>query len=59
MTSPIPVIDLAAATGPAATAPVKDKVEDYLKEFGRPAQVTAWRDAKPYVAELADNSAGR
>lgn len=38
---------------------VKDRVEDYLKVFGRPAQVTAWRDGKPYVAELADNSAGR
>jgi flavonol synthase len=37
---------------------VKDTVENYLKVFGRPAQVAAWRDGKPYVAELADNSAG-
>jgi flavonol synthase len=38
---------------------VKDGVENYLKVFGRPAQVAAWRDGKPYVAELAENSAGR
>ena len=53
MTSPIPVIDLAAATAPGAPR------EDYLKVFGRPAQVAAWREGKPYVAELAENSAGR
>jgi flavonol synthase len=34
-------------------------VEDYLKVFGRPEQVAAWREGRPYVAELADNSAGR
>lgn len=38
---------------------VKDGVDNYLKVFGRPAQVTAWREGKPYVAELAENSAGR
>jgi len=38
---------------------VKDGVENYLKVFGRTAQVTAWREGKPYVAELAENSAGR
>jgi flavonol synthase len=38
---------------------VKDGVENYLKVFGRPAQVTAWREGKPYVAELAENPAGR
>ena len=38
---------------------VKDGVEDYLKVFGRPGQVAAWREGKPYVAELAENSAGR
>ena len=38
---------------------VKDSVEGYLKTFGRPAQVAAWREGKPYVAELAENSAGR
>jgi hypothetical protein len=30
-----------------------------LKVFGRPGRVTAWREGKPYVAELAENSAGR
>jgi len=38
---------------------VRDSVENYLKVFGRSGQVTAWREGKPYVAELADNSAGR
>jgi flavonol synthase len=38
---------------------VGDGVEDYLKVFGRPEQVAAWREGRPYVAELADNSAGR
>ncbi len=38
---------------------VKDGVADYLKVFGRPAQVSAWREGRPYVAELAENSAGR
>jgi flavonol synthase len=37
----------------------RDDVENYLKVFGRPAQITAWREGKPYVAELAENSAGR
>ena len=38
---------------------VKDRVADYLAEYGRPEQIAAWRDGQPYVAELADNSAGR
>jgi flavonol synthase len=38
---------------------VKDRVADYLAEYGRPEQVAAWRAGRPYVAELADNSAGR
>jgi isopenicillin N synthase-like dioxygenase len=38
---------------------VKDGVENYLKVFGRPEQVTAWREGRPYVAGLAENSAGR
>jgi len=38
---------------------VKDGVENYLKVFGRPEQVTAWREGSSYVAELAENSAGR
>jgi hypothetical protein len=27
--------------------------------FGRPDQVSAWREGTTYVADLADNSAGR
>jgi flavonol synthase len=38
---------------------VKDRVADYLTEYGRPEQVAAWRDGRPYVAELAEDSAGR
>ncbi len=45
---PVPVWDL-----------VKDRVADYLAEYGRPDQIAAWREGQPYVAELAENSAGR
>jgi flavonol synthase len=38
---------------------VKDRVADYLAEYGRPEQVAAWRDGTPYVADLAEDSAGR
>jgi hypothetical protein len=38
---------------------VKDRVADDLAAYGRPEQIAAWRDGTPYVAELAENSAGR
>jgi isopenicillin N synthase-like dioxygenase len=38
---------------------VKGRVADYLAAYGRPEQIAAWRDGTPYVAELAENSAGR
>jgi flavonol synthase len=38
---------------------VSRRVEDYLEEFGRPEQIAAWRDGRPYVASLTDTSAGR
>jgi len=38
---------------------VSRRVEDYLEEFGRPDQVAAWREGRPYVAPLAETSAGR
>ncbi len=38
---------------------VKDRVADYLAAYGRPEQIAAWRDGTPYVAELAEGSAGR
>ena len=38
---------------------VKGRAEDYLSEYGRPDQIAAWRDSKPYVAALSENSAGR
>ena len=38
---------------------VKDRVADYLEAYGRPEQIAAWRDGRPYVAELAEDSAGR
>jgi flavonol synthase len=38
---------------------VKGRVESYMEEYGRPDQVAAWRNGRPYVAPLADISAGR
>lgn len=38
---------------------VKDRVRDYLGEYGRPDQVSAWQQGTPYVAPLAKDSAGR
>ncbi|HEX4661420.1 MAG TPA: 2OG-Fe(II) oxygenase family protein [Streptosporangiaceae bacterium] len=38
---------------------VEARVESYLEEFGRPEQVTAWREGRSYVAPLAETSAGR
>ena len=38
---------------------VKDRVADYLAAYGRPEQIAAWRDGTPYVAEPAENPAGR
>jgi len=38
---------------------VRDRVGGYLAEYGRPEQIAAWRDGTPYVAELAEDSAGR
>ena len=38
---------------------VKDRVADYLRLYGRPDQIAAWREDQPYVADLAENSAGR
>ena len=37
---------------------VKGRVAGYLAEYGRPDQVAAWREGRPYVAELAEHSAG-
>ncbi|KLL09549.1 MULTISPECIES: hypothetical protein [Protofrankia] len=34
-------------------------VEDYMRTYGRPDQVAAWREGRPYVSELAETSAGR
>ena len=31
---------------------VKRRVEDYLVDYGRPGQVAAWREGRPYVADL-------
>ncbi|EIV96225.1 2-oxoglutarate and iron-dependent oxygenase domain-containing protein [Frankia sp. QA3] len=37
----------------------ENAVEDYLKVFGRPDQVAARREGRPYISELAETSAGR
>ena len=56
MTYSIPVIDLETATQAEL---VKDSVENYLKVFGRPEQIAAWREGRPYVAGRAESPAGR
>lgn len=33
-----------------------ENVESYLKVFGRPKQVAAWREGRPYVAEVRANA---
>jgi flavonol synthase len=38
---------------------VNARVENYMAEYGRPEQIAAWQEGKPYVASLADTSAGR
>jgi flavonol synthase len=38
---------------------VRHRAEDYLADYGRPEQVAAWREGKPYVAGLSETSAGR
>ncbi|MGP4000581.1 hypothetical protein [Streptomyces sp. 8N706] len=30
------------------------RVEDYLQVFGRPEQLEAWREGRPYIAEPAE-----
>jgi isopenicillin N synthase-like dioxygenase len=37
---------------------VRRRVEDYLAEYGRPEQEAAWREGKPYIADLSGTSAG-
>jgi flavonol synthase len=38
---------------------VRRRVEDYLADYGRPEQIAAWREGKPYVAGLSETSADR
>lgn len=38
---------------------VAGRVEDYLRRYGRPDQIAAWHEGRAYVAELAEDSAGR
>ena len=62
LVAPLPPFAAGADAGLAGAVRVwdhvKDRVADYLAEYGRPDQVAAWRDGQPYVAELAENSAG-
>jgi flavonol synthase len=59
------VVEPIAPFAPSGSEPVlvwdhvKDRVADYLAAYGRPEQIAAWRDGTPYVAELAENPAGR
>ncbi len=60
-----PLGPFAAGSGASGSEPVlvwdhvKDRVADYLAEYGRPGQIAAWRDGTPYVANLAEDPAGR
>jgi flavonol synthase len=36
-------------------AEAKKSVEDYLQVFGRPEQLAAWREGRPYVAAVTDS----
>jgi flavonol synthase len=57
---PLPPFAAGSGAGPVLVWDhVKDRVAGYLAEYGRPDQIAAWRDGQPYVAELAENSAGR
>jgi len=35
---------------------VRDRVDQYLQDFGRPEQVAAWRDGRPYVAAIKEQA---
>jgi isopenicillin N synthase-like dioxygenase len=54
-----------APTGPEPWQPVRvwdhvrGRVDDYLAEFGRPDQLAAWSEGRPYVAKLAGRPARR
>ena len=57
---PLPAFAAGSGTEPVLVWDhVRDRVADYLAEYGRPDQIAAWRGGQPYVAELAENSAGR
>ena len=62
MTYAVPVVDLENVQLEAVRAYMaacRGRVADYLAAYGRPERIAAWRDGTPYVAELAENSAGR
>jgi flavonol synthase len=59
-----PLAPFVGAEGPAEEPVlvfdhVNARVENYMAEYGRPEQIAAWREGKPYVAPLAETSAGR
>jgi flavonol synthase len=67
MADETPVVDLAAALGGQADGGyqpvavwdhVSRRVDDYLDDYGRPEQIAAWREGKPYVAALSETAAG-
>ncbi len=60
MVGPLPPFAAGSGAAPVLVWDhVKDRVAVYLAGYGRPGQIAAWRDGQPYVAELAENSAGR
>ena len=62
MTYAVPVVDLENVQLEAVRAGARELGAVQVVNHGVPAeleQIAAWRDGTPYVAELAENSAGR
>ncbi len=55
---PLAVFGGTPAYGPVSVGDhAQGAVEDYLELYGRPEQIAAWREGRPYVAEVADSAA--
>ena len=60
MTYAVPVVDLEDVQLEAVRAGAQELGAPQVVNHGVDAeQIAAWRDGTPYVAELAENSAGR
>ncbi|MER6082214.1 hypothetical protein [Streptomyces sp. NPDC001833] len=46
------LLDVPAETSCSVWERARGNVEEYLRVFGRPEQLAAWRESRPYVAEV-------